>query len=124
LQWKADWESPHPALILFLIERSKNYEHPRYKVIVDDMQQVARANLIFGLHVHVGVEDAKLLFISWMLQDIFYLTFLHFPLILHFGLEEIPDLNPTEAKYLIVFQEREFLIFLTVFLSMINMLIF
>lgn len=34
-------------------------EHPRYKTIVDDMQQVARANLIFGLHVHVGVEDRE-----------------------------------------------------------------
>ncbi|HEX7357774.1 MAG TPA: carboxylate-amine ligase [Ignavibacteriaceae bacterium] len=34
-------------------------EHPRYKEIVDDMQQVARANLIFGLHVHVGVEDRE-----------------------------------------------------------------
>jgi len=34
-------------------------EHPRYKVIIDDMQQVARANLIFGLHVHVGVEDRE-----------------------------------------------------------------
>jgi carboxylate-amine ligase len=34
-------------------------EHPRYKVIVDDMQQVARANLIFGLHVHVGVADRE-----------------------------------------------------------------
>ncbi len=32
-------------------------EHPRYKQVVDDMQQVARANLIFGLHVHVGIED-------------------------------------------------------------------
>ncbi|HXX64666.1 MAG TPA: carboxylate-amine ligase [Bacteroidota bacterium] len=29
----------------------------RYKMIVEDMQQVARANLIFGLHVHVGIED-------------------------------------------------------------------
>src|SRR5260370_31062765 len=28
-----------------------------YKNIVEDMQLVARANLIFGLHVHVGVED-------------------------------------------------------------------
>ncbi len=33
--------------------------HPRYKEIVEDMQQVARANLIFGLHVHVGVEDRE-----------------------------------------------------------------
>jgi carboxylate-amine ligase len=34
--------------------------HPRYKTIVDDMQQVARANLIFGLHVHVGVDDREI----------------------------------------------------------------
>ncbi len=34
-------------------------EHPRYKTIVTDMQQVARANLIFGLHVHVGVDDRE-----------------------------------------------------------------
>jgi carboxylate-amine ligase len=35
-------------------------EHPRYEAIVEDMQQLARANLIFGLHVHVGVEDREL----------------------------------------------------------------
>jgi carboxylate-amine ligase len=35
-------------------------EHPRYKQVVDDMQQVARANLIFGLHVHVGIDDREL----------------------------------------------------------------
>lgn len=29
----------------------------RYAQIVHEMQQVARANLIFGLHVHVAVED-------------------------------------------------------------------
>src|SRR5690606_11868647 len=33
--------------------------HPRYKTIVTDMQQVARANLIFGLHVHIGVNDRE-----------------------------------------------------------------
>ncbi|QQS37605.1 MAG: carboxylate-amine ligase [Ignavibacteriales bacterium] len=33
--------------------------NPRYKAIVSDMQQVARANLIFGLHVHVGVDDRE-----------------------------------------------------------------
>src|SRR5439155_216195 len=31
----------------------------RYKYIVEDMQLVARANLIFGLHVHIGVEDRE-----------------------------------------------------------------
>jgi glutamate---cysteine ligase / carboxylate-amine ligase len=31
----------------------------RYKNIVQDMQLVARANLIFGLHVHVGIEERE-----------------------------------------------------------------
>ncbi|MFL6290007.1 MAG: glutamate-cysteine ligase family protein, partial [Thermoanaerobaculia bacterium] len=31
--------------------------HERYTEIVEDLQQIARANLIFGLHVHVGIED-------------------------------------------------------------------
>ncbi|MBM2839656.1 MAG: putative enzyme [Bacteroidetes bacterium] len=31
----------------------------RYRTIVQDMQQVARANLIFGLHVHIGIEDKE-----------------------------------------------------------------
>lgn len=35
-------------------------EHPRYKQVVDDMQQVARANLIFGLHVHVGLDSREI----------------------------------------------------------------
>jgi carboxylate-amine ligase len=33
--------------------------HPRYQTILTDMQQVARANLIFGMHVHVGVDDRE-----------------------------------------------------------------
>ena len=35
------------------------YPDERYRNIVEDMQLVARANLIFGLHVHVGVEDRE-----------------------------------------------------------------
>src|SRR5438067_795589 len=31
----------------------------RYSEIVKDMQQLARANLIFGLHVHVGIPDRE-----------------------------------------------------------------
>ncbi len=31
----------------------------RYQEIVKDMQQLARANLIFGLHVHVGIPDRQ-----------------------------------------------------------------
>jgi carboxylate-amine ligase len=34
-------------------------QHPRYEEIVEDMQQLARANLIFGLHVHVGIADRE-----------------------------------------------------------------
>ena len=35
------------------------YPDPRYREIVEDMQTVARANLIFGLHVHIGVDDRE-----------------------------------------------------------------
>src|SRR5271169_362290 len=35
------------------------YPDERYQTIVEDMQLVARANLIFGLHVHIGVEDPE-----------------------------------------------------------------
>ncbi|QRQ99975.1 carboxylate-amine ligase [Dyadobacter sandarakinus] len=30
---------------------------PRYDEIIDEMRDVARGNLIFGLHVHIGIED-------------------------------------------------------------------
>src|SRR3954468_1822616 len=36
------------------------YPDERYYTIVQDLKMVARANLIFGLHVHVGVEDREL----------------------------------------------------------------
>jgi carboxylate-amine ligase len=32
-------------------------EHPRYEEIVNELQDTARGNLIFGLHVHVGIEN-------------------------------------------------------------------
>jgi carboxylate-amine ligase len=31
----------------------------RYTTIVQDMQQIARINLIFGLHVHIGIPDRE-----------------------------------------------------------------
>ena len=34
-------------------------DHHRYHNIVHDLQDVARANLIFWLHVHVGIEDRE-----------------------------------------------------------------
>src|SRR5581483_5047468 len=35
------------------------YPDPRYHTIVQDLKMVARANLIFGLHVHIGIEDRE-----------------------------------------------------------------
>jgi carboxylate-amine ligase len=37
------------------------YPDERYRQVVEDMQIVARANLIFGLHIHVGIEDRETL---------------------------------------------------------------
>lgn len=34
-------------------------DHIRYSQIVNELQEAARSNLIFGLHVHVGMEDRK-----------------------------------------------------------------
>ena len=34
--------------------------HPRYDEIVQELQDAARSNLIFGLHVHVGIEDREM----------------------------------------------------------------
>ena len=39
--------------------RQEIYPDPRYERVVEDLQMVARANLIFGLHVHVGIEDRE-----------------------------------------------------------------
>src|SRR4029078_11956904 len=34
--------------------------HARYNQIVDELQDAARSNLIFGLHVHVGMESREM----------------------------------------------------------------
>lgn len=34
--------------------------NPRYDEIISELQDTARSNLIFGLHVHVGIEDKAL----------------------------------------------------------------
>ena len=34
--------------------------NPRYAEIVNEMQEAARSNLIFGLHVHVGIADKNM----------------------------------------------------------------
>jgi carboxylate-amine ligase len=35
-------------------------DHPRYFEIVDELQEAARSNLIFGLHVHVGIQSRNM----------------------------------------------------------------
>jgi glutamate---cysteine ligase / carboxylate-amine ligase len=35
-------------------------DHVRYNEIVNELQEAARSNLIFGLHVHVGMEDRRM----------------------------------------------------------------
>lgn len=35
-------------------------EHIRYNEIINELQEAARSNLIFGLHVHVGMESREL----------------------------------------------------------------
>lgn len=34
-------------------------DHPRYHEIVNEMQDAARSNLIFGLHVHIGIDSRQ-----------------------------------------------------------------
>lgn len=41
-------------------ERQLITEHVRYNAIVNELQEAARSNLIFGLHVHVGMESREM----------------------------------------------------------------
>ncbi|HSV11415.1 MAG TPA: glutamate-cysteine ligase family protein, partial [Hanamia sp.] len=41
-------------------ERQLITDHARYSDIVKELQEAARSNLIFGLHVHVGMENREM----------------------------------------------------------------
>lgn len=41
-------------------ERQLITEHIRYNEIINELQEAARSNLIFGLHVHVGMESREM----------------------------------------------------------------
>ncbi len=41
-------------------ERQLITQHSRYDAIVNELQEAARSNLIFGLHVHVGMETREM----------------------------------------------------------------
>src|SRR5690606_23178912 len=43
-----------------LWEKQLITEHPRYNEIINEFQEAARSNLIFGLHVHVGFQSREL----------------------------------------------------------------
>jgi carboxylate-amine ligase len=34
-------------------------DQPRYQELIEEIQDIARANLIFGLHIHVGIRDKE-----------------------------------------------------------------
>ena len=42
-----------------LFERQRITARDRYRALVDQMQYVARRELIFGMHIHVAVDDAR-----------------------------------------------------------------
>src|SRR5437660_7392941 len=42
-----------------LFERQRITARDRYRALIDQMQYVARRELIFGLHIHVAVDDAE-----------------------------------------------------------------
>ena len=48
---------PHPSALWMHQLRS---ESPRYEELEEEFQDVGRSILIFGLHVHIGVEDREL----------------------------------------------------------------
>jgi len=35
-------------------------DQSRYQALLNELQQAARSNLIFGLHVHIGMEDRRM----------------------------------------------------------------
>jgi glutamate---cysteine ligase / carboxylate-amine ligase len=53
----------------------KIFPDPRYDSVVQEMQELARANLIFGLHVHVGIKDRTLAF-QIMNESLYFLPHL------------------------------------------------
>jgi carboxylate-amine ligase len=49
-------------------------DDPRYHTIVNEMQDAARSNLIFGMHCHVGIENREI-GLQLMNQAYFFATY-------------------------------------------------
>ena len=81
-------------------------DDPRYHMIVNELQDAARSNLIFGMHCHVGIENRDIGLQLIIRRVIFYHIFLHCLLIPLFGKDEIQVINRLEPKCLISFQEQ------------------
>ncbi len=43
-----------------LWEKQLISDQSRYQALLNELQQAARSNLIFGLHVHIGIEDRRM----------------------------------------------------------------
>ncbi|WP_339864102.1 carboxylate-amine ligase [uncultured Algoriphagus sp.] len=51
-------------------------DDPRYHTIVDELKDIARSNLIFGLHVHVGIDNREIA-IQLMNQACYFLPHIY-----------------------------------------------
>jgi carboxylate-amine ligase len=51
-------------------------DDPRYHNIVDELKDIARSNLIFGLHVHVGIENREIT-LQIMNQTCYFLPYIY-----------------------------------------------
>lgn len=79
-------------------------EHVRYNEIVNELQEAARSNLIFGLHVHVGMETREMAnhianSTRYFLPHIYALSTNSL-----FGKAGKPVINPFAQKYSISFR--------------------
>jgi carboxylate-amine ligase len=75
------------------------YPDDRYRVIVEDLKMVARANLIFGLHVHIGVEDRETAdSTDELARAISFPICWRFRRVPHSGLAWRPDCDRTAAR--------------------------
>ena len=83
--------------------------NPRYDQLINEMKDVARSNLIFGLHVHVGIPDREEGLQIMNVARYFPPTlYTHSLPIRHSGKVGIRVLNPSDRRFLINFRVREY----------------
>ena len=100
-------------------ERQLITDHTRYNDIIRELQEAARSNLIFGLHVHVGMQNRQMAIhiansARYFLPHVYALS-TNSP----FWEGRLTVINRFVQKYLISFPAREYLIILTALKIMI-----